>query len=170
MKALTGKQRRFVEAYNGNATEAAIAAGYSAKTAYSIGQRLLKNVEIREAIRAREGKRMIGAIAEREELQAFWTTVMRDGETDIRDRTRASELLGKSVGAFLERIRQPVEFPNIESAADLPRLTAAILAAVGRGDLEPANATAIASLVASHGKALELAELDRRISALEEKK
>ena len=36
-----------------NATQAAIRAGYSAKTAYSQGARLLKNVEISEAIRAR---------------------------------------------------------------------------------------------------------------------
>jgi phage terminase small subunit len=38
----------FVEAYlqSFNATQAAKAAGYSEKTAYSIGQRLLKNVEV----------------------------------------------------------------------------------------------------------------------------
>lgn len=36
-----------------NATQAAIRAGYSQKTAYSIGQRLLKNVEIVEAIQAK---------------------------------------------------------------------------------------------------------------------
>lgn len=36
-----------------NATKAAIRAGYSPKTAYSQGQRLLKNVEIQEAITER---------------------------------------------------------------------------------------------------------------------
>lgn len=45
---LTEKQQRFVEEYmiDLNATQAAIRAGYSEKTAYSQGQRLLKNVEI----------------------------------------------------------------------------------------------------------------------------
>jgi len=46
---LTHKQRAFVEHYlacNFNATEAAKRAGYSEKTAYSQGQRLLKNVEV----------------------------------------------------------------------------------------------------------------------------
>lgn len=42
----------FVSEYikTGNATASAIKAGYSEKTSYSIGQRLLKNVEIMQAI------------------------------------------------------------------------------------------------------------------------
>lgn len=50
--ALTTKQQRFIEEYtvDWNATQAAIRAGYSQATAYSQGQRLLKNVEIAEAI------------------------------------------------------------------------------------------------------------------------
>jgi phage terminase small subunit len=50
---LTGKQRAFVTAYlaNGfNATQAALTAGYSPDSAYSQGSRLLKNVEIKQAI------------------------------------------------------------------------------------------------------------------------
>ncbi len=39
-----------------NATRAAIAAGYSEKTAYSSGQRLLKHVEIKESIDAANAK------------------------------------------------------------------------------------------------------------------
>ena len=47
-KRLEPKQRRFAEEYciDFNATQAAIRAGYSEKTAYSQGSRLLKNVEI----------------------------------------------------------------------------------------------------------------------------
>lgn len=49
---LTSKQARFIEEYllDLNATQAAIRAGYSAKTAYSIGQEILKKPEIQEAI------------------------------------------------------------------------------------------------------------------------
>lgn len=49
---LNEKQKRFVEEYlvDLNATQAAIRAGYSKKTAYSMGQRLLKKVEIQAAI------------------------------------------------------------------------------------------------------------------------
>ena len=51
-KQITFKQQRFVEEYpvDRNATQAAIRAGYSKKTAYSQGQRLLKNVEVAKAI------------------------------------------------------------------------------------------------------------------------
>jgi hypothetical protein len=51
----TAKQQRFVEEYtvDFNATQAAIRAGYSERTAYSQGQRLLKDVEIDAAIQQR---------------------------------------------------------------------------------------------------------------------
>jgi phage terminase small subunit len=50
--ALNEKQERFVEEYlvDLNATQAAIRAGYSEKTARSIGQRLLTNVDIQKEI------------------------------------------------------------------------------------------------------------------------
>jgi phage terminase small subunit len=49
---LTPKQQRFIEEYllDLNATRAAIRAGYSAKTAYSAGQRLLKHVDVARGI------------------------------------------------------------------------------------------------------------------------
>lgn len=52
---LTAKQQLFVDDYliHFNATRAAKTAGYSEKTAYSQGQRLLKNVEISTLINAR---------------------------------------------------------------------------------------------------------------------
>ena len=45
--ALNNKQKIFCEEYivDLNATQAAIRAGYSAKTAYSLGQQLLKKLE-----------------------------------------------------------------------------------------------------------------------------
>lgn len=55
---MTDKQKRFINEYmiDLNATSAAKRAGYSEKTAYSIGQRLLKNVEIQEAIQQIQNK------------------------------------------------------------------------------------------------------------------
>ena len=52
--ALNDKQRRFVEEYliDLNATQAAIRAGYSAKTAHSIGEENLRKPEIKSAIGA----------------------------------------------------------------------------------------------------------------------
>nr|DAI51750.1 MAG TPA: Terminase small subunit [Caudoviricetes sp.]DAY29983.1 MAG TPA: Terminase small subunit [Caudoviricetes sp.] len=49
---LTDKQKRFIEEYliDLNATQAAIRAGYSEKTAYSIGEENLKKPEIKRAI------------------------------------------------------------------------------------------------------------------------
>ena len=107
--SLTQKQQAFIEYYTGNATEAAKLAGYSEATAYSSGQRLLKQPQIAEAIRAREQERQAPNIADREQRFAFWTSVMRDTNESTRDRLKASELLGKAQGDFLIKIPEESE-------------------------------------------------------------
>ena len=59
MPELNERQRRFAEEYgvDRNATQAAVRAGYSPKTAYSQGQRLLKNVEVRALVDSFEEER-----------------------------------------------------------------------------------------------------------------
>ncbi len=49
---MNAKQQRFVDEYliDLNATQAAIRSGYSAKTAYSQGERLLKHAEVADAV------------------------------------------------------------------------------------------------------------------------
>jgi hypothetical protein len=103
-----------------------------------------------------------------------------DGEAEALTRKAVELALEGNMAALrlcLERICPPrkerplaVELPVIEGVAELPRLTSAIMAAVGRGELEPGQAAALASLVANHGKVLELTELEKRISALEGKR
>jgi len=58
VKKLTPKQQRFADEYlvDLNATQAAIRAGYSKKTAGQQGERLLRNVEIQEAVSKRQRK------------------------------------------------------------------------------------------------------------------
>ena len=102
-KKLSVKQRRFIEAYDGNATKAAIAAGYSPKTARSQGQQLLTKLDIKEAIKAREESRTDSLIMTREERQALWSEIARDKDENIMARLKASELLGKSEADFIER-------------------------------------------------------------------
>jgi phage terminase small subunit len=88
------KQKKFCEFYAecANATEAAKKAGYSEKTAYSQGQRMLKNVE----------KLASERIADITEVKEMWTATMRDKKQKTRDRLRAGELIAKSSGQFLE--------------------------------------------------------------------
>lgn len=59
MKDLTPRQRKFIKEYliDFNATQAAIRAGYSERSAYQIGHALLKRVEVRDAIERALGKR-----------------------------------------------------------------------------------------------------------------
>lgn len=91
------RQQKFCDYYlqSGNATDAAIKAGYSEKTAYSIGQRLLKNVEIEKYNAEHQQKAHKERIATAEEILEFWSETMRDEELTRKDRLRASENLGK---------------------------------------------------------------------------
>lgn len=102
-RELSTKQKRFIEVFNGNATEAAKTAGYSEKNAGRIGGQLMNNPRIIAAIQAREKERNEIAIATREERQKLFTEIMRDRDENTKDRLRACELLGKSEGDFIER-------------------------------------------------------------------
>ena len=93
------RQRAFCEAYllSGNATEAAIKAGYSPKSARSIGQRLLTYVDIREYLAQRNAQIITENTATLEEIYSFWTVTMRDQASKPADRLKASELLSKAL-------------------------------------------------------------------------
>lgn len=100
------RKRAFCEAYlvSGNATDAAIKAGYSTRTARSIGQRLLTNVDIQEYLEQRNQEISEANTAQIEEIREFWTSIMRDCKSKTADRLKASELLAKTYGAFSEHI------------------------------------------------------------------
>lgn len=115
---MTPKQEIFVDEYLAcfNATEAAKRAGYSEKTAYSIGQENLTKPEIKQAIAQAMNERKATIIATREQRQKFWTEIMNDVEEDTKNRLRASELLGRACGDFVERIEAKSEHvPDIRS-------------------------------------------------------
>ncbi|MBR0233773.1 MAG: terminase small subunit [Synergistaceae bacterium] len=113
---MTDKQLAFISEYTKdfNATQAAIRAGYSPKTAYSIGQELLRKPEIQKAMN--EVKENL--IADRDERLRFWTSTMRDENEDMKHRLRASELLGKAQSDFTEKI-ETNQNVKVNTLADL---------------------------------------------------
>ncbi|WP_426578896.1 terminase small subunit (plasmid) [Bacillus altitudinis] len=113
---LTEKQKRFADYYIelGNATEAARKAGYSSKTAKSIGQENLTKPDIKSYIKERLNEKDAERIASQDEILEFLTAVMRGEKTEqipvglgegaqqledkdpyLKDRVKAAELLGK---------------------------------------------------------------------------
>jgi len=122
---LTYKQQKFVDAYDGNATQAAKKAGYSAKTAYSIGQRTLNIVEVKKAIQARN-KGNGRKIADRQARQKFWTDIMLDPDAAPRDRLKASELLGRSEADFTENVQVIGAIEHLSAGELRKRLLTAI--------------------------------------------
>lgn len=127
---LTAKQKRFVQEYliDLNATQAAIRAGYSRKTAGVIGDENLKKPYIREAIEEKLKQIDEEKTADAKEIREFWTRVMRGEEKDtvlrydneghqveteinvsMKDRIRASELMGKSFAMFTDKVDSNVD-------------------------------------------------------------
>lgn len=93
--SLNEKQKAFCEFYAAclNATEAAKKAGYSEKTAYSIGHRLLKNIETQKYIQQLATKAKTNRIATIDEVLQYLTTTMRNTEEQTRERTKAAQQL-----------------------------------------------------------------------------
>lgn len=106
--ALTNKQRAFCDHYtrSGNAMEAALYAGYTERSARINHGRILQRPEVARYLSLLTAHVPEEQIASLVELRSFWTTAMRDEEGDMRERLKASELLGRSLAAFVERREQ----------------------------------------------------------------
>jgi phage terminase small subunit len=107
MIVLNMKQRRFADYYieTGNATGSYLKAGYNAEghAAEAAASRLLRNVEVQNYIKERNGQLDVEFIADITETKRFWTEIMRDGNADMKDRLKASEFIAKTNGAFVEK-------------------------------------------------------------------
>ena len=93
--ALSEKQKAFCEYYAScfNATESAIKAGYSKKTAYSIGNENLKKPEIKSYLEQLTKNAQKSRIATIEEVFEYLTETMRDNTLSVKDRTKSAQLL-----------------------------------------------------------------------------
>lgn len=136
---LTPKQKAFCDAYianKGNATQAAIEAGYSRRTARTIGAQNLSKLNIQEYIRQRTEAIEESLVARGDEVLKYLTEVMRgedqeqsvvvyDGgvsvieHTDQRNRIKAAELLAKFHGLMSQKVEHEVEV-GIVFVDDLP--------------------------------------------------
>jgi phage terminase small subunit len=108
---LTRKQQRFIAEYlvDSNATQAARRAGYSARTASSQGERLLRHRLIAKAVRARQDAALtkLEITAERVLQEIATVGFANPGDwVGLRyyDKVRALELLAKRFGLLKEKI------------------------------------------------------------------
>ncbi len=120
---MNAKQKRFCDEYlvDCNATQAAIRAGYSARTANEQAARLLANVSIKAYIDEKMERLHNERTADAQEVLEYLTAVMRGQQTEqtlisigdgvqkvgnievgARDRLKAAELIGKRFGLFKE--------------------------------------------------------------------
>ena len=114
---LTPKQSAFVQEYlkDLNATQAAIRAGYSERTANEQGSRLLANVSVRDAIDAAKQQR-----SERTQIDADWllTRLADEIEADI------AELYDEHTGALKPVHKWPKIFrQGLVAGIDVNQLT-----------------------------------------------
>ncbi len=88
-----------------NATQAAIRAGYSKKTAKQQGQRLLTNVDVQAAVtEAKETRSERTEITQDEVIQGLKREATLDGEDSSHSaRVSAWAHLGKHLGMFTDR-------------------------------------------------------------------
>lgn len=95
------QQNLFLSDYivTGNATASAIKAGYSKKTAYSQGQRLLKNVEIKKGIKMhQEAVSKDAGVKMAEVVSEIQTIAFSKDPSNIR--LKALDMLMKHLGGY----------------------------------------------------------------------
>lgn len=104
LRPLSDKEKAFCQYYIelNNATQAAIKAGYSEKTARTIGARKLTEVHMQAEIARLREEQMGKSIATAQEVMQFFTDVMNGKvkdqfglEASLSDRTRAAQELAK---------------------------------------------------------------------------
>ena len=107
VKEFTLKQQRLIDCYDGDIKKAA----RKAEISYGYARQLLTKSNILEAIKNRQDTEVRPKdIANRQRRQEFWTKVMDDENEDMKDRLKASELLGKSEADFTENLSH--KFPE----------------------------------------------------------
>lgn len=104
--SVTEKQKAWIDYYKQGhtATEAARLAGYKAKndnSFQSIGAENLR--KLAEFVKDRDSILESPRIADMQEINAFWTEIMRDNGADVKDRLKASELRARAAGGFVDR-------------------------------------------------------------------
>ncbi|MBN1125269.1 MAG: hypothetical protein JXA82_09690 [Sedimentisphaerales bacterium] len=98
-RPMTVRQQRFVDCFDGDIK----AAAQKADLSYDYCRRLVTKSHILEAIQTRQETEIRPCdIAGRQERQSFWSQIMRDPGEDIKNRLRASELLGRSEADFTD--------------------------------------------------------------------
>ena len=103
MAGITAKQVMFANEFikTGNAEASAKKAGYNARGNTT---KLLHNTTIATYIKDKNKKLEKSTIADMEEIKQFWSDMVRDKEIKPTDRLKASELIGKTNGAFIDKV------------------------------------------------------------------
>jgi phage terminase, small subunit len=103
---MTYKQELFIQEYikTGNATSSAIKAGYSEKTAKSIGQRLLTNVDIKKRIEELSQKIANNNIMTAKERQEYLTKLINSEDVKVSDKLKALDILNKMTGEYIQKV------------------------------------------------------------------
>ena len=127
---LTPKQKKFCEYYiqTGNAAEAARQAGYSEKTAYSIGAENLTKPDISQYIAERMAAREKNLVADSDEVMRFYTAVMRGTAKDpqgvgvsFSERLKAADALMKRYNIIGDNLSTGAHLSNMQALADMLR-------------------------------------------------
>ncbi len=114
MDKLTQRQKAFAEnfAISGVAEQSAIDAGYSERYARGNAHKLVAKSGIKEYLQTLNNAIVSDKIADMQEIKEFWTNTIRDNELDLKDRLKASELIAKTNGAFIDKVQHSGTISN----------------------------------------------------------
>ena len=118
---MTPKQKRFCLEYanSGNATESAIKAGYSQKTAYSIGQENLKKPELQKFLQELADQIASAKIATAKEMQEVLTSIIRQ---ELDEEVIVVEGCGDGISEAVTKTKRPSTRDAIKAIETLAKM------------------------------------------------
>ena len=103
---MTHRQELFIQEYikTGNATNSAIKAGYSKRTARSIGQENLTKPYIKKRIEELSQKIACNNIMTAKERQEYLTKLINSDYVKVSDKLKALDILNKMTGEYIQKV------------------------------------------------------------------
>lgn len=109
---MSPKQKAFCESYaaSNNATQSAIEAGYSKKTAKNVGSENLAKDYLMKYIQFLQNKTTSKKVLSATERKEILTEMILDKGASLKDRQRALEILNKMTGEYTQKLDVGGEF------------------------------------------------------------
>jgi hypothetical protein len=97
----------------------------------------------------------------------WWRFLGHGAPTGAREASRVRRVLLNTLVPVRRDRTVELDLPKVQTAADALAASSAVLAACSRGEITPNEASEVMTLISTHVRMIEVADLEERLAALE---